>query len=376
MGLLNALGGGAIVYGSMAHQENMAQLQQQLDIDRAQRIEEMKRNFAAADRATQAREINAGAEGMIDEKIGRRFASSDAAVADAQAGKTDMPMTQEQLDVIAQSKAGARDEVSDADKLRARIAAGEKAGYDMTKERSQLVSLLNHEDVSALRRETEKNKHEYYKGRLENESRKLDILAAGGGRGAKGGARDDHWDDKSETKERDRSDKWLGANYKITNPETGKSEPDTTLIEKASLVRDELADRVGSRAAHTLVQRVISDIGRDKARGLSTDQLTSLAFALAKKHSGGGSERPAGERDAGSSPQKEAETGKAPSSEPAARNKSEYGLLKVGRLSYLEDLEKKGKLNDKEELELAGLRESREKQGGGWWKGRATGTEE
>lgn len=177
MGLLNALGGGAIVYGSMAHQENMAQLQQQLDIDRAQRIEEMKRNFAAADRATQAREINAGAEGMIDEKIGRRFASSDAAVADAQAGKTDMPMTQEQLDVIAQSKAGARDEVSDADKLRARIAAGEKAGYDMTKERTQLIQLADSEaraedrkELARIRDEDRKDKHEYYMGKLAKDS--------------------------------------------------------------------------------------------------------------------------------------------------------------------------------------------------------------
>lgn len=328
MGILGAVGSGMVMYGTMAHQENMAQLQSDLDVQRAQRIEEMKRKFGDEDRAKQAQEINGVAEGMINDQIKRRFAPSDAAVADADAGRTDARLTQDQKDVIAQSKAGARDEVSDADKLRARISAGEKAGYDMKAERSQLVSLLNHEDVAALRKEESQRKTDYYNRRLDQHDRELNIREAnGGGRGAKGGARDDHWDDKSETKERDRSDKWLGANYKITSPETGKSEPDTALIEKASLVRDELADRVGARAAHTLVQRVISDIGRDKARSLSTDQLTNLAFALARKHAGGGSEQPAGERDAGSSPQKEAEPGKAPSSEPAAIKQSDLEMM-------------------------------------------------
>lgn len=324
MGVLGAIGSGMVMYGTMAHQENMAQLQSDLDVQRAQRIEEIKRQFGEQDRARQAREINGAAEGMINEKIGRRYAESDAAVADAEAGRTDAPLTQEQKDVIAKSKAGARDDVSDVDKLRARIDAGEKAGYDMKTERSQLVSLMNHEDVAAVRRESEKNKHDYYKGRLENESRRLDILAAGGGRGGSGG--DPNYSDKSETKERDRSDKWLGANYKITNPETGKLEPDSTLIEKASLVRDELADRVGARNAHTLVQRVISDIGRDKARGLSTDQLTSLAFALAKKHAAGG-DKPAGDRDSGAPSQKEPEAGKTPEAAPAGVKQSDLDVM-------------------------------------------------
>lgn len=316
-----------IVYGTMAHDENMAKLRSDLDVERAQRIEEIRRKFASEDRANQAQEINGAAEGMINEQIGRRYASSDAAVADADAGRTDAPLTQEQKDVIAQSKAGARDQVSDVDKLRARIAAGEKAGYDMKTERSQLVSLLNHEDVSALRRETEQNKHEYYKGRLENESRKLDILAAGGGRKSGGSeSRDEQWNMKHEDARQKYSDKWMESNYTVKGDD-GKDAPDRVLVGKASLARDELASQVGQDAAHKIIQRVISDIGPDKARGLNSDQLVRLAFALARKHAGGGSEQPAGERDAGSSPQKEAETGKAPSSEPAAIKQSDLEMM-------------------------------------------------
>lgn len=146
--LATGLGNGMLMNYGTYLKEDLMKEQQQLDIERMQRVEEIKQMLADKERGARAAEIDKGTEGLIAAKIGNRYAGSDAAVADAAAGRTDAPLTPEQLAVIQQSKDGARGDLSMRDKLEARIDAGLKAGYDMSREMATLSQLTTTEATS------------------------------------------------------------------------------------------------------------------------------------------------------------------------------------------------------------------------------------
>lgn len=79
---------------------------------RARTMEELKVEFSDRARTNMVGRIDNAKTGLINSSMNRKYAGSDAAVAAADAGETDAPLTQEQKDVIAQSKQ------ADADKLR------------------------------------------------------------------------------------------------------------------------------------------------------------------------------------------------------------------------------------------------------------------
>lgn len=143
--LATGLGNGMLMNYGTYLKEDLMKEQQQLDIERMQRVEEIKQMLADKERGARAAEIDKGTEGLIAAKIGNRYAGSDAAVSDAAAGRTDAPLTPEQLAVIQQSKDGARGDLSMRDKLEARIEAGSKAGYDMSKDMNLLAHLTTTE---------------------------------------------------------------------------------------------------------------------------------------------------------------------------------------------------------------------------------------
>lgn len=175
-------------YGSVLKEDLMKE-QKQLEIERAQRIAEINQMMADKERGARAAEIDKGTEGLIASKIGNRYAGSDAAVADAAAGRTDAPLTPEQLAVIQQSKDGARGDLSMREKLEARIEAGSKAGYDMSKDMNLLAHLSQQETLSEDRKAKRESDKEYRDALIADKNERTRIWekkvngAGGGGNG-------------------------------------------------------------------------------------------------------------------------------------------------------------------------------------------------
>lgn len=262
-------------YGTL-RTEDLARLQEELAIDRAQRVAEINQNMADKERIARAADIEKGTEGIIGQKLAGRYAGSDAAVADAEAGRTDAPLTQEQLDAIQQSKAGARGEMSMREKLEARIEAGSKAGYDMSRDQALLSHLSQQETLSEDRKAKRESDKEYRDALIEDKKNRTDIWARKVA--SAGGGKEDHYDDKAERRAIEQHDKWLAASFKVDDPANpGKKEVDSETVEKLQLIRDRYSERIGANAAIALTKEFSAKAGRENLRKLSLDQLTALA---------------------------------------------------------------------------------------------------
>ena len=103
--------GAASIQGNIDQQNKLDLLQQRSDLEtaKAQTLAKFNSDLAISQasqqRADQVARIGAAQDGLIQGRMAQKYAGSDAAVADAAAGNTDMPLTQDQQDVIAQSKA-------------------------------------------------------------------------------------------------------------------------------------------------------------------------------------------------------------------------------------------------------------------------------
>lgn len=121
-----------------AKQTRMIQMQHDLKIQEDQTVsalqsqrkqEEEQRTIANAAqvRQTTTSDINAQMPGLINQNMNSRFSGSDAAVAAANDGQTDAPLTQEQQDTITQTKSDAQSQLQNSPMLRAQAA--NLAGY-------------------------------------------------------------------------------------------------------------------------------------------------------------------------------------------------------------------------------------------------------
>jgi hypothetical protein len=75
-----------------------------LALQRAKALEEYKVQAASALREQRATRIGAAQQGIVDAKMDAKYAGSDAAVAAADAGQTDAPLTDEQRGIINSAK--------------------------------------------------------------------------------------------------------------------------------------------------------------------------------------------------------------------------------------------------------------------------------
>lgn len=102
--LARGVGNGMISVANQMYKESNAQLDSDLQMQRAQMIEEMKQKMGDKARTDMVSRREEAKSNIVNEAVNSKYSGSDAAVSDAQSGKTDSPMTQEQLDAIAQSK--------------------------------------------------------------------------------------------------------------------------------------------------------------------------------------------------------------------------------------------------------------------------------
>ena len=121
-----------------AKQTRMMQMQHDLKIQEDQTVQVLhdasakdaeQRAIAnqAQVRQTTVGDINNQMPGLINQGMTSRFSGSDAAVAAANAGETDAPLTQEQQDTITQGKADAQSQLQTNPRLQAQAA--NNAGY-------------------------------------------------------------------------------------------------------------------------------------------------------------------------------------------------------------------------------------------------------
>jgi hypothetical protein len=167
-GALGGLGQGAQVVGQnlqasamqdqqFANQKDLVQLQSQLALDKEKAIEQFRAQLgvdtANSQRQAMVDRIGAAKTGIIGQALATKYGQSDAAVADADAGNTDAPLTDEQKAAIAQAKQ------LDADRLandgdvatRAAIATGD---IDPAK----AATLASQKDIAQLRQENFKDR--------------------------------------------------------------------------------------------------------------------------------------------------------------------------------------------------------------------------
>lgn len=191
MGILGAVGSGMVMYGTMAHQENMAQLQSDLDVQRAQRIEEMRRQSADKERTDRASAINKEYDGMVGEA---QAAKANELYGDGSNLKAE--------DLADEEKANLK--LSEKEQLSARIKAGEKLGYDMSKERSALVHMEDSDartaDRNAVLEMNRQSRADRTNAMIENNKRTNSVreaLAASRGGSSKGSKGDGGGKDKT-----------------------------------------------------------------------------------------------------------------------------------------------------------------------------------
>lgn len=102
-GLAAGANTGADIVGTqmkIVQQTDAEQVAANIKLDTATRMQAIQEAMQA--RATE--KFMASKQGIIDQKVGQKYAGSDAAAADADAGNTDAPLTDDQKAAIAQSK--------------------------------------------------------------------------------------------------------------------------------------------------------------------------------------------------------------------------------------------------------------------------------
>lgn len=116
MGALGGLGQGlqataqtlnqsALQDQQLAGQKQLAQMQADLGLQKAEALAQFQSDLADTNRQDMVDRINEAKTGIINGQIASKYAQSDAAAQDAADGNTDAPLTDEQKDAIAQSKA-------------------------------------------------------------------------------------------------------------------------------------------------------------------------------------------------------------------------------------------------------------------------------
>jgi hypothetical protein len=119
-------------------ESKLASLRSDLELQRQKALEDFKVTQANQQREAQAGRISTAAEGIVNSKLGQKYAGSDAAVAAADAGQTDAPLTDEQRGVIAQAKRQDRDALMNDPKIRTQ--AGIQTGDIAPTEAAKLAS--------------------------------------------------------------------------------------------------------------------------------------------------------------------------------------------------------------------------------------------
>jgi hypothetical protein len=115
MGVLQGAGEGMMATGKLLGEQalqdqraqqtqSLAQVQSDLALQKEQALEQFKIDLANGQRQAMADRIGAAQQGIIGNALGKKYGESDAAVAAADAGQTDAPLTDEQRAVITQSK--------------------------------------------------------------------------------------------------------------------------------------------------------------------------------------------------------------------------------------------------------------------------------
>lgn len=85
-------------------QMNLAQMQSDLALQKEKALEQFKIDMGNTQRQQMTERIGTAQQGIVAGAIGNKYAGSNAAVADADAGNTDAPLTDDQRAAITQSK--------------------------------------------------------------------------------------------------------------------------------------------------------------------------------------------------------------------------------------------------------------------------------
>jgi hypothetical protein len=107
MGIGGAADSGAQTMGDQIKNDENVQMQGQLEQQAADTKLDMASRQAAAEvllKQQAAARFQAAQQGIINDKMNQKYGTSDAAVADADAGNTDAPLTDDQKAAIAQAK--------------------------------------------------------------------------------------------------------------------------------------------------------------------------------------------------------------------------------------------------------------------------------
>lgn len=198
MGWKGFIGGAMQSAGKSGLEYFEAEHKSQIESDRAQRVIEMKQKYDEKARTDKVGRIETAKQGIIEESIGTKYAGSDSAVADAEAGRTDSPLTEEQKATIKLAKDTDRETLSnDPDTY---LKAGMKTG-DLDIEKVVAIVKQDRANAIAMRRQLHDERKlsnderkteiqaDYNNRRLDNDSRKIDAMIANsmrsGGSGGK-----------------------------------------------------------------------------------------------------------------------------------------------------------------------------------------------
>lgn len=100
-----ALNASAMQDQQLDGQKQLAQMQSDLGLQKAQALAQFQSDLADTNREDMVDRINEAKTGIIGKAIASKYAQSDAAAQDAAAGNTDAPLTPDQQAAIDQSKA-------------------------------------------------------------------------------------------------------------------------------------------------------------------------------------------------------------------------------------------------------------------------------
>lgn len=158
MGALGGLGQGAQATATALNasamqdqqldgQKQLAQIQADLGLQKAQALEQFKSDLSDTNRENMAARIDEAKQGIISNAINQKYAQSDAAVQAANNGETDAPLTDDQKAVIAQSKALDAAKLDNPDTtVQAGVVSGDISPIDAAK-------LASSKDIAQLRNE-------------------------------------------------------------------------------------------------------------------------------------------------------------------------------------------------------------------------------
>lgn len=173
-GALSSAGKSALEYldreDRQVHDMERMDKQQELEMQKLEQTKRLAKELADEERQAKAKRISTAKEEIIDRLIGSKYADSDAAVAAADRGQTDMPLTDEQRKTIAMAKVNDRSSLASDPTIA--VEAGMRTGDIDFKEYAAIIS---QERANRIKERQQSWKESVDEQRLLLQERGLDI---------------------------------------------------------------------------------------------------------------------------------------------------------------------------------------------------------